>query len=383
MNHKSQEKIPQIYWIGKINTERPDLGLPVLQNIEAVCLCNASPVTGMFNHHSYIIEHNDILYAAWSNHPVSEDAPGQRVLASYSTDKGKTWSAAKELFPPIDKTADREEQRDDSRILIPNGFAVVGQRLYAVAEAHVYLFGPRPVPVFRRPGLGRLCREIMPDGGAGPIFWLTGNPPEPVPGFPAFVPASDKECSDLVPKINEFLAQPEHLPSWEFVNQTCRVEAADGRSLCEPTQAWRLPDGTLVRMYRSFGEYPVYNYFQFSSDGGMSFSAAMKSNFPDASSRSAAGNLPDGTAYVVNNPGKTRDPLVISLAKDGRNFNHHAVIAMEASAMRYEGHAKLPGYQYPRTVFFDDNLYVMYSVNKEDICVSTIPLKALSLLMHY
>ncbi len=42
--------------------------------------------------------------------------------------------------------------------------------------------------------------------------------------------------------------------TWDFVNQTTRPWAPDGHRLCEPTQAWRLPDGTLARLWRDLSK---------------------------------------------------------------------------------------------------------------------------------
>lgn len=76
---------------------------------------------------------------------------------------------------------------------------------------------------------------------------------------------------------------------------------------------------------------------------------------------SAADNLPDGSEYIINNPGKCRcersvsggieqlfkgrDPLVLSLAANGLNFDQHAVIAGGSLPSRFAGVAKSRGFQ--------------------------------------
>jgi hypothetical protein len=367
------ESLPEIEWVGELDRDRPDLGLPKLQNLQTRILYTADPSTGTYSHHAYITDQNGTLFAIWSNHLRDEDASGQRVLASRSRDKGKTWEPFFEVFPPRDNvkpTAEQDKQND--RVQIANGFAIVDERVFAISEVHVFA---------NRKGFGRLAREIPARGKPGSIFWLVDDPPEPRAGFPAFPAASDPGFTQLAEKINTYLAQPEQLPSWEFVKHDSRPKAEDGHQLCEPTQAWQLADGTHVRLYRDLGQPRTYkNYAQFSFDQGKTWTQAIRTDFPDACSRSAAGVLPNGTVYVINNPGNGRDPLVISLAKDGLTFDRHAVIAMNAPKVRYPGRAKGPGFQYPRATVLHDALFVIYSVGKEDVWVTRIPLEGLESL---
>jgi len=372
MKPAAQETQRQVRWVGKIDTESPTLGMAQLKGVRRAIVYKATPETGTYSHHGYIVSHNGILTAAWSNHARDEDASGQRVLMCRSTDDGKTWSHWVELFPPQDKIRLAEEQDDKvDRVLIPNGFAIVDGRLYAVAEEHV---------LEERRGLGRLARCIGDDGSFGEIFWLTENAPEPVARMPRHAEASDARFSTTVDKINEYLARPENLPSWEFVHRTCHPIAADGHKMCEPTQGWKLIDGTYVRLYRDLGmPQSAKNYAQFSLDGGITWTQPVQAEFPDACSRTAAGTLPDRTYYIINNPKKLcRDPLVISLSSDGLNFDRHAVIVSGAAPKRYEGRWKGHGFEYPRAAVHGDTFFVIYSICKEDVEIAAIPLGELS-----
>jgi hypothetical protein len=356
----------ELCWVGDLDAESTTLGLPLLTGVETATLYHATPEHGTYSHHGYITYARGVLVAAWSNHACDEDAPGQRVLWSRSSDRGEQWAPWEELFPPQDrvKSGDEQDWRND-RLLIANGFAAVDNALYAVAEVHV---------LQDRRGPGRIARAVRPDGTVGPIFWLVDDPPDPVPGFPAYPAATDAAVRGTAAKINAYLARPEHWPSWEFRHHRSRPRAADGHQLCEPTQAWPLADGTWVRLYRDLGEpRSGCNYVQFSEDDGESWTVPVQTNFPDACSRSAAGRLPDGTAYVINNPGPHRDPLVLSLSADGLVFERHAVIAAHAPARRYEGRWKDLGFAYPRATVAGDALFVIYSVCKEDMQVARVP----------
>lgn len=382
----------RVRWVGAFDRESAALGMPVLEPAHKAALYRAEVGGDTYSHHGYIESHLGTLFASWSNHACDEDASGQHVRFTHSHDRGATWRPAAQLFPPLDHVKPRAEQdaaRD--RVLIANGFAFAQGDLYAVAEAHmlgnpVELTPPPNVPAAQdaercaftsRPGIGRLARSVSPDGELGPIFWLVDPAPGPVPGFPDYPAASDPAFAATASALNAWLARPEHWPSWEFLRHTCHVWAADGHYLCEPTQAWVLPDGGLARIWRDLSKGSGSQYAQFSDDGGGTWQIPIRAAFPDAYSRTAAGNLPDGTAYLINNPGTVRDPLVISLAADGLNFDRHAIFAHKAPPRRFEGVAKGKGFSYPRAVVAEGHLFAIYSVNKEDIEAAAFPLEDL------
>jgi hypothetical protein len=388
-----QESTDKVRWVGEIHPETSTLGLQQLNCVQRATLYQASEQGDSFSHHGYITHHEGILFASWSNHRRDEDAPGQRVCFSVSSDGGHNWQSPAELFPARDRIkvrADADGRVD--RVVIPNGFAPVGDRLYAVAEVHLLGESKEFAPpeglgqakniikrkFLTRPGPGRLARSLGPEGQLGPVFWLVGDPPEPKPGFPDYPAASDPAFSGTAQAIRNYLGRPENLPTWEFVNQSTRTWSSDGHRLCEPTQCWNVHDEIWARLWRDASRGSGVQYQQVSTDDRRTWRAPEPSEFPDAYSRAAAGNLPDGTAYVVNNPGTDRDPLVLSLADDGLNFDRHILIASQAPPMRYKGVAKNPGYQYPRAAVSDEMLFVIYSVNKEDVEVAAIPLEELA-----
>lgn len=389
----------QVRWAGPLDRDRPDLGLARLDGIRTVLLHRAAETEDHYSHHAYLGLAGGTLFAIWSNHVRDEDGSGQRVCGRSSTDGGQTWSAREELFPPMDAVrlrADQDDQRD--RVLIANGFAHVGGTLYAIAEAHMLgehlaVTPPPGIPeaadaVNRtpesRPGLGRLARSLSPAGALGPIFWLVDSPPVPRKGFPTYPSASDPAFAATARAINDYLAAPEHWPSWEFLHHTCHVWAEDGHLLCEPTQSYRLADGSRARIWRDLSRGSERQYVQFETGPGPAgpdgWQRPQRSGFRDAYSRSAVGNLPDGTAYIINNPGRGRDPLVISLSADGLTFDRHGVIAGGSPPVQFEGVAKGPGFQYPHALLVDDTLHVLYSIGKEDVELASIPLSALAAL---
>ncbi|MBN2293305.1 MAG: exo-alpha-sialidase [Pirellulales bacterium] len=161
--------------------------------------------------------------------------------------------------------------------------------------------------------------------------------------------------------------------------------------MCEPT-TYRRGDGVLVRLYRDEGPsdflYSHCLYASLSRDNGKLWTKPAQTNIPDSPSRSSAGNLPDGRCFIVGNQVAepfskrihkhyTRDPLVISVSRDGKSFDFSAAIRAGAPNIRARGSGKGRGYQYPATEIVGDDLWVLYSVGKEDIAISRVPLKNL------
>jgi len=368
-----------VTWHGQADNERPDLGFYIVPKVQTQVLYEARPQTGTYSHHGHILHFRDSFFATWSNHSADEDAPGQRVLLSRSVDGGRTWTAPSEVLPPLDHTEPAGRDGWDRRTMCANGFALADGALYAIGECWQHGGGYRGEDM----GLGRLCRSIAPDGQLGPVFWLHDQSPRPLKGFAAYPGAADLRFGATAAKIRSYLARPEHCPTWEFRYQTTRPQAGDGHLLCEPTYAWRLRDGTFVRLWRDLGG-SRFNYASFSRDDGRSWTLGVRTNFPDASARSNAGTLPDGTVYVISNIRRgnmsgipARVPLAISLSSNGLAFDRVGILAHGLPSQRYAGRWKGQGFQYPHSIVVAGHLWVIYSVNKEDVWVSSVSLEEL------
>ncbi len=118
-----------------------------------------------------------------------------------------------------------------------------------------------------------------------------------------------------------------------------------------------------------------------SCDRGVTWTTPVLTDMPDARAKQSAGNLPDGTAYLVNAPNSDRPrmPLAVTLSDDGRVFDRSFLLrgAGDLQPLRYEGQYKRPGYHYPKSIVWNDALYVGYATNKEDVQVTRVPLSAL------
>lgn len=368
----------------------PRQGYPALPGVEHVSIHRATPETGMFSHHPHITALDSALLAFWSSHAVDEDAPGQRVLCSVSAD-GREWRAPFECFPPMDEERCAGET---GRVLTANGWVLLDGRTFAVVEVDDKLGRGAPVPEptrsrgkayeFRgnppRRGWGRVAREVEPDGSLGELFWLVEDPPDPVEGFPRYPDLNDPRFTRTGLRIRRVLEDPLHMPAWDFRNRTAWTEAADGHGMCEPT-VYRRPDGVLVKLSRDLDRSRRL-YASLSRDDGFHWEAGIRTDIPDSPSKPVAGTLPDGRIYLVGNQVavRGRDPLVLSLSEDGIRFDRAAAIRSGAPPLRREGKAKVVGFQYPSAVVARGALWVVYSVGKEDVDVSRIPLESLEVL---
>jgi len=87
----------------------------------------------------------------------------------------------------------------------------------------------------------------------------------------------------------------------------------------------------------------------------------------------------DGKYATVYNPSDFRWPLALSVSNNGLDYTNLLLVNGEISTMRYGGYYKSYGPQYVRGIQerngkpVDGKLWVAYSMNKEDIWVSSIP----------
>jgi hypothetical protein len=119
-----------------------------------------------------------------------------------------------------------------------------------------------------------------------------------------------------------------------------------------------------------------------SCDAGETWTTPSLTNMPDSRAKQSAGNLPDGSAFLVNAPraDKLRNPLAITLSRDGKLFDHAWALRgpSDLQPLRYPGKFKRPGYHYPKSVIWKEHLYVGYATNKEDVELTRVPLASLA-----
>lgn len=371
-------------------------GFPILENAEHILVYQATRETGAYSHHPKIARFKDRFFAMWTNHPYGEDGPGQRLLFSHSVD-GNSWADFAELFPSPQEIGPAE---DDGLVMTSFKWIELDGRLFAVAGLHKNEgfcdlnhdgFSPErngDFPSRRRVGSSPLAREVRADATLGATFALNEDLPDGI----AFdvVPAAEASVAATAGKLAELLAGPEFLPAWDFQKRLGFPKAADGHRLCEPT-VYRATDGRYVMLLRDT-RYSHRMYVSV-SDSGREWPAAQPTDIPDSPSLVCSAVLENGTVLLVGNQmapefdnpeakHHSRDPLTVSISPDGLHFER--VYALRCGVQQYripqsECRGRGGGGQYPDAVVHDGRLYVVYSMGKEDIWVSSVELRDLAL----
>jgi hypothetical protein len=378
-------EVPVQWKVPPAEEGKPAGGYPILKGVKTHLIYHATPETGMFSHHAQIAFHNGSFFASWSNHPTGEDGPGQRVLCSISRD-GATWQKPFECFPRFDKP---QNSAVFGRVLTAIAWVPANGSLYAIAEVDDRIGNENWANQSKDPnnstpqrsylgryGWGRVARTVAAHGKLGPIFWLADSPPEPMKGFEGYPGARAPRFRNVAAQITSELKKPAHLPAWDFRDKTAWTRASDGHLLCEPSE-FRRSDGVLVKLSRDRnGSQRLY--VSLSQDGGQTWTTAEQTAIPDSPSKATSGVLPDGRVYLIGNQmardDHARDPLMVSISLDGKTFDWTGVIRYGAPQVREEGAAKSIGFQYPSAVVARNSLWVIYSVGKEDVEVSQVPL---------
>lgn len=370
---------------------KADYGYPLLPRVQTFQIYHATPLTGEYSHHPQIGHFQGTFYASWSNQQWYEDGPGQRVVCSFSKN-GTKWQPPFVCLPSM--SGMRKHRLYYGRVLTPEAWVAVDGKMYVVGEVNdrpghdntiadgfeTTESGKKRMLIDGRVGWGRIARSVAPNGDMGPIFWLVDDPPAPIEGFPQYPDAQNPQFRAVASQINRYLANPLHTPAWDFFTHTDSPLAVDHHRMCEPS-AYRRPDGVIVKLSRDCGPDQSHRmYVSISKDEGKTWTVPVQADIPDNPSKAVSGTLPNGKIYLVGNqiPGNanpSRDPLVISLSPDGKTFNWAAAIRHGTPPRRSPGSGR--GFAYPSAMVVGNSLWVIYSINKQDVAISRIPLSEL------
>lgn len=314
-----------------------------------------------FSHHPTISSWDGLFFAQWNDGYVGEDLAGQRVRYATSTD-GKRWSA------PIDLTG-----REPERRYTACGFWLRGDERYALAALRDpygdVVTGRKPVL------LGYRWNSQSKSFGKPQVMvedYFAGNIPLPVPdgdwlmlgkgGRGSWGPM--KSAKGGVRSISEWVIQD--LP---------------GAGTLEEAEWYPLPNGHLVAHFRTRGTSPLFLARSYSTDSGKSWSDPVVTNFPEKGARHHGLRLRNGLYALLVNPNPVnRIPFSIALSKDGLVYDRIANVRSEPTEPRWAGRAKSKGYHYMRGFEHAGALYTIYSINKEDIEVTIVPVTELTAL---
>jgi hypothetical protein len=353
----------------------PAVGVHNIQTIRA----NRSNISNSwtYNHAPMLAYWNNKFYLEYLSNSVGEHVPPGQTLLQTSED-GYIWSEPVVIFPPY-KIPDgfvKERRKDTAK----NSYAVMHQRIgfYTSKSKRLFALAYYGIALGKGDdpndgnGIGRVIREIKSNGTYGPIYFLRYNHAfnEKNTTYPFYKTSDDK---GFVTACEEILATPLLMQQM--------VEEADRNDPLIPLKRdfkafnyYRLPNGKIVGLWK-------YALTSITKDEGKTwmYNPLRAPGFVNANAKIWGQKTSDGKYVTVYNPSEFRWPLALSISDDGLNYKNLLLVNGEITSMRYGGAYKSYGPQYVRGIQEmdgtppDRNLWVTYSMNKEDIWVSKIP----------
>lgn len=330
-----------------------------------------------YNHAPMLAYWNNQFFVEYLSNPVGEHvAPGQTLLAT--SKDGNEWTKPVVVFPqykvPDGTTKEGRTEVAKNTIAVNHqrmGFYVSkDNRLLALAFYGIIL-GPHDDPNDGN-GIGRVVREINKDGSFGPIYFIRYNHAfnKHNTSYPFYTDSRDK---GFVAACNELLSKP-------LITQQWNEEADRNDPLITLKKDYKafnyyhLPDGRVVGLWKNA-------LTAISNDEGKSWpaNASRAPKFVNSNAKIWGQKTTDGKYATVYNPSEFRWPLALSVSNDGLAYHNLLLVNGEITSMRYGGAYKSYGPQYVRGIVEGNGtppggkMWVTYSMNKEDIWVSAIP----------
>ena len=379
----------KIHYTGKTlsNPNRHDGGLsPVVgvHNIQILRANREHPSVSngngwTYNHQPMMAYWQNKFYVHYLCDPKDEHVPPSHTMLQTSED-GYTWSDPQVLFPEVQvpEGFQKPNRTDKAHDLI----AIMHQRVgwYVSKSGQLWALGNYGVAFDKKDdpndgnGLGRVIREVKKDGTLGPIYFIYLNGANKANKTnKANWPYYTKAPKDIRTACEEILANPRYRMQW--------VEEADRNDPLIPLHKeykaycdYTLPDGQIAALWK-------HALTSTSADGGLTWAQPVEraKGFVNSNAKIWGQRLSDGTYATVYNPSEYRWPLAISLSKDGYEYTTLNLVQGEVPPMRYGGNYKSYGPQYVRGIQEgngmpkDSDLWVTYSMNKEDMWVAHIP----------
>ncbi len=325
-----------------------------------------------YSHASNLAYWNNTFYQQYLSNPIDEHiAPGHTLVVT--SPDGRNWDKPTVVFPAY---------VPPPRTPMPKGCDgyMMHQRMgfYTAPDGRLLVlafYGHAEDP-FLRGGIGRVVREAYRDGSYGPIYFIrysshtdwnesntsypfyTESPDE------GFIAACDALLADRLATLQWW--DEDHGPKGFYPYKRA------GEALC----TYHRKDGQIVALWK-------WSLCALSTDGGASFSKPVKAPTLTMDGAKIWGQrTSDGRYALVYNPtthSEHRYPLALVTGDDGIIYDDMLLVHGEVPPRRFFGRWKDYGPQYVRGISQGngtppgDAMWITYSVNKEDMWVSRIP----------
>jgi len=325
-----------------------------------------------YNHAPALAYWNGLFYQEYLSNPIDEHiAPGHTLITT--SPDGRHWSFPEVVFPAYEPPRGTTMPKGSNGYMMHQrmGFYVApNDRLLVLA-----FYGHAEDP-FGKGGIGRVVREAYKDGTFGPIYFIRYSSHtdwnESNTSYPFYTKSQDLE---FVAACEALLADTLMTLQWFDEDR-----GLDGfYSFTKGGEAlsfYHRKDGKVVGLWK-------WSLCALSSDGGATFSDPVKAPTLTMDGAKQWGQrTKDGRYAIVYNPtehGEHRYPLAIITGDDGIIFDNLLLVHGEVPPRRFFGRWKDYGPQYVRGIAEGngdppgDSMWITYSMNKEDIWVTRIP----------
>lgn len=379
-------------FIGDLDLEfnRPDGKLPPVigaQSYQVVRSVRNDTTLGdglgfTLHHHPMLSYWKDNFYVLCNACPVHEERGWTEILLSTSSD-GMNWGKPEIVFPHV--IYNGEPTFCNHRM----GFYITPSNRLLATTAYFPQSEMPPQTGSEDTGkkyFGVVVREIMADGTYGEIFFIARNnslykeDEFPFPyymesGDPAFISDCDSLRNDRLITLHWWeQMRPEN---FDFPESLTDQIANGNRKFAKAISYYSRPDGSIIAFWKN-------SKSAISHDQGKTWSKVVDlKTFSDGYAKVWAQRTEDGKYAASWRPlgegSWGRYPMLWATSDDGITFDHAMHVNGEVT-MRYEGGSKNIGpCNYQRGLYENgadipgDDMWVVYSMSKEDIWISRIP----------
>lgn len=330
-----------------------------------------------YNHAPNLCYWNNRFYLEYINGEADEHVAPVHDMLVTSLD-GRHWSKPEVVFPVY---------KAPEGIKIPAGYNgyMMHQRMgfYVAPNGRLLVsgfYGHTEHP-FNQGGIGRVVREVYRDGTYGPIYFIRyssyNNWNESNTSYPFYTHSKDtgflEACKSLLD--NKLITMQWLDEDTGKDNNYFPLGAA--RDSLEATCFFHRKDGKTVLLWKN-------SMCALSDDNGITVSHPVKSpTLIMPGSKNWGQRTKDGRYAMVYNPILTQEyryPLITVTGDDGEIFDNMLVVQGEVPPRRFYGRWKDFGPNYIRGIVEGNgtppgnDMWLTYSMNKEDIWVSRVPL---------
>lgn len=337
------------------------LEMPFLPVVTHVLIERAAPGGYFYLHEPGIAMHKGVLHVVWANGPWELNYAHELLRGARSADGGLTWSKPRLIAP-----GDAHLAHNHPVIFSHQGkLWIFSTRFDSTAPKVPMMEGflwDEETDTYR--SIGILAREFvvfdtpkkMKDGN-----WILGG----------------ERSFNHYPRV--LISKGDDLTQWEPVD----IPIPSWMTLRFPETTLIVDSTEIVAVTRNSNHSVAL--VSVSRDFGRSWSTAQISNYPMAASKPIGGILSTGQRFLISNSADDgRKLLSIAVSRPGEKLlerawkiRHQAYPFRRSPSGAGLSQDNLTQWSYPAVTEANGNLYVVYSVGKEDCELSIIPLRAL------